>query len=50
MCMLVHNSCGHVHHTCCNKGCVVSSDDAGKYPPGSLTLKKRSVLALPDEA
>ena len=29
---------------------MVSSDDAGKYVPGSLTLKKRSVLALPDEA
>jgi len=48
--MLEHNSSGYVHHTCCNKGRVVSSDDAGKYAPGSLTLKKRSVLALPDEA
>ncbi len=48
--MLEYNSSGHAHHTCCSKGHVVSSDDAGEYAPGSLTLKKRSVLALPDEA
>lgn len=48
--MLEHNSSGYVHHTCCSKRCVVSPGDAGKYAPGSLTLKKRSVLALPDEA
>ena len=47
--MLEHNSSEHFHHTCCNRRRVVSSDDAGKYAPGSLTLKKRSVLALPDE-
>ena len=29
---------------------MVSSVDAGKYIPGSLTLKNRSVLALPEDA
>ena len=48
--MLEHYNSGRVYRTCCSKRCVVSSDDAGKYAPGSLTLKKRSVLALPDEA
>ncbi len=36
--------------TCCSRGVVVSSGNAPKYRPGRLTLKNKSVLALPDEA